>query len=334
MRALKSVFAAVLFLAVAGAGLLAAGLYYAENQFKADGPPAVDGSTETVVLFEPGLGLKAIAARLHEQDLVRDPRIFELGVRLRKADKGLRAGEYAIPSGASMLDIMEILRSGQSIQYAVTIPEGQSVVQVFDIIGADPVLTGELSEIPPEGSILPETYFFTRGTTRGEILARMRKAHDALLDASWETRADDLPLKTKEEAVILASIVEKETGVAEERPLVASVFINRLKKGIRLQSDPTIIYGITKGRPLGRRIRLSELNAATPYNTYQVDGLPPTPIANPGRASLEAVLNPPETDYLFFVADGSGGHVFASTLAEHNRNVLKWRQYQRENGLR
>ena len=177
----------------------------------------------------------------------------------------------------------------------------------------------------------PNTYFFQRGETRQELLDRMQEAQQAALAELWEGRADDLPLKTPEEALILASIVEKETGLPEERPQVAAVFINRLRKGMRLQSDPTIIYGVTFGKaPLGRGLRRSEIDRKTDWNTYQIDGLPPTPIANPGRDSIAAVLNPPETDFLYFVADGTGGHVFARTLAEHNRNVAQWRRIERE----
>ena len=205
----------------------------------------------------------------------------------------------------------------------------------MEIVKADPVLVGEVSAVPEEGALLPETYLFERGTSRDEILARMAAAHDAVMEELWPARAENLPIKTEEEAVILASIVEKETGVAEERPRVASVFINRLNRGMRLQSDPTIIYGITGGKgPLGRRIRRSEIDGATPYNTYQIDGLPPTPIANPGRAAIEAVLNPPETKDLYFVADGTGGHAFASSLKEHLKNVAAFRRIQRERGER
>src|SRR5690606_18966200 len=182
---------------------------------------------------------------------------------------------------------------------------------------------------PPEGSVLPETYQIERGDDRAAVLKRMMDAQEALLAQLWAKRHPGLPFDTPEEAVTLASIVEKETGVAAERPRVAAVFVNRLRRGMRLESDPTIIYGLTRGRPLGRGIRASELAAATPYNTYLIDGLPPTPIANPGRASLAAVLDPPKTDELFFVADGTGGHVFAKTYEEHLRNVAKWRALEK-----
>lgn len=192
-----------------------------------------------------------------------------------------------------------------------------------------PELTG-VAPAPPEGSLLPDTYQFVRGDDRAVVLRRMMDAHDEMLGALWSKRQPGLPFSTPAEAVVLASIVEKETGIASERPRVAAVFVNRLRAGMRLESDPTIIYGLNRGRPLGRGIRLSELTAATPYNTYMVDGLPPTPIANPGRASLAAVLDPPKTEELFFVADGSGGHVFAATYEAHKKNVERWRAHEKK----
>jgi UPF0755 protein len=191
-------------------------------------------------------------------------------------------------------------------------------------------LLGELSLAPEEGELLPETYAYTRGETRDGMVRTMMKAQDDFVEEIWGKRATELPFNTREEAIILASIVEKETGVADERPRIAAVFVNRLKKGMRLESDPTVIYGLTKGEPLGRGIRLSELRKETPYNTYVINGLPPTPIANPGKAAIEAVLNPLDTEDIFFVADGTGGHAFAATLEEHNRNVAKWRRVERD----
>jgi len=211
------------------------------------------------------------------------------------------------------------------VRHQLTVPEGFTSEMAVELLAAEPALSGPVAA-PPEGSILPETYDFHRGESRAEVLARMRDAQSKLLAELWAGRAADPPFDTPQEAVTLASIVEKETAVPGERPRIAAAFVNRLKKGIRLESDPTIVYGVSKGRALGREIRLSELRGETPYNTYVIDGLPPTPIANPGRAALEAVLNPPDTDELFFVADGTGGHVFASTYGEHQRNVARWRQ--------
>jgi len=224
---------------------------------------------------------------------------------------------------------MELLRSGKSILYRITIPEGLTSAQVIRLVEADLVLVGEAKEVPLEGGLLPETYLFQRGMSRNDLIEQMLTAHDNVLSELWQGRSENLPFSTPEEAVILASIVEKETAVAEERVRVAAVFVNRLKRNMRLESDPTIIYGLTQGEPLGRGLRQSELKKVTPYNTYEVDGLPPTPIANAGRASLAAVLNPLDTKELFFVADGNGGHVFAETYRQHQRNVAAWRRIER-----
>ena len=320
----------LLFLLVALPGLLglaAGGAYlYGKWRFETPGP----ADRPTVVWLAPGLGLSAIAARLEEARVLDEPAIFRIWVRLGRGAGALRAGEYEIPAHASMADIVRILKEGKSVVHRITVPEGLTSAQAMEIVKADPVLTGEMPLVPQEGSLLPETYNFTKGTTRAQIVQRMQKAASALMTELWPRRAQDLPYKTPEEAVILASIVEKETGLASERPRVAAVFVNRLRKSMRLQSDPTIIYGITGGKgPLGRPIRQSELARVTPYNTYQVDGLPPTPICNPGRASLEAVLNPPSTGDLYFVADGTGGHAFSASLAEHLRNVARWRKVER-----
>ncbi len=334
LRLLKILFglSAVLVLV---AGLGAGGLFlYGKHRFEAPGPAAPDGAAQTVVLLERGIGLGTIARRLEARGVITQARIFSLAARIQGRGSNLKAGEYAIPSRASMAKILDILTQGKSILHRLTVPEGYSVAQVVDLLRADPVLVGEVTDPPEEGLLLPETYLFQRGTTRMDLLARMQADKRAVLDALWDDRAADLPLATPYEALILASIVEKETGLADERPLVASVFVNRLRKGMRLQSDPTVIYPITKGRPLGRRIRRSDLDADNPYNTYVKGGLPPTPIANPGRAAIAAVLNPPQTDFLYFVADGTGGHVFAKTLKEHNENVARWRRVQREKGQR
>lgn len=334
---LARLFASLLVLMVL-AGLAAGGAaYWAWGRFNAPGPLKEDA----LVMIEPGDGLNAIAAKLREAGVISredpfnlgvldDATIFKVGTRYLEQQGKLKHGEYKVPAQSSMKQVMELLVSGKVIQYSVTVPEGRTSQMVLRILNADTVLTGDLRAAPAEGTLLPETYLFTRGTTRADILRRMERDHKALAEKLWANRKADLPYKTLEEAIVLASIVEKETGVASERPQVASVFVNRLRKGMKLQSDPTIIYGLTGGEPLGRGIRKSELEKATPYNTYIIDGLPPTPICNPGRASLEAVINPPDTDYLFFVADGTGGHAFAATLEEHNENVRKWREIEAE----
>jgi UPF0755 protein len=234
-----------------------------------------------------------------------------------------------IPSGASMGRVLGDIQAGRVVRRLITIPEGWTSGMAVDALNAAEGLTGVVAE-PPEGSLLPDTYEFQRGDTRESVVRRMQAAHDKLVAELWAGRQPGLPLATPKDAVNLASIVEKETGVPAERSRVAAIFINRLRAGMPLQTDPTIIYGVTRGRPLGRGIRASELAADSPYNSYRTVGLPPTPIANPGRESLAAVLNPPRTDELYFVADGSGGHAFARTYEEHERNVARWRAIERQ----
>ncbi len=334
MKLLKILSLIVVIGLVAVAATVGGVYFYGNTKFEAAGPVAADGGIDTVILVERGMGVSSIAARLEELGLISRARLFSIGVRLAGHQNDLKAGEYAIPSEASMADIMGILQTGDSISHWITIPEGLANLQIAEIIAANDILTGEMPEMPGEGEVLPETYDFLRGTSRTEVVARMAASMDETLAELWEARAEDTLLASPYEALILASIVQKETGVAQEIPLVASVFVNRLRIGYRLQSDPTIIYGLTQGVPLGRRIRQSELDRVTAYNTYHIDRLPPTPIAAPGRAAIEAVLNPPDTDYLYFVADGTGGHAFARSIQEHNQNVAAWRRVQREQGLR
>ncbi|MBP7704702.1 MAG: endolytic transglycosylase MltG [Caulobacter sp.] len=315
----------VVAVAVALTGLWAVWTY------RGPGPEAKSGEI-TSVMLRKGAGLSEISSELEGAGVIRSAAIFAAAAQITGAARELKAGEYEIASGASMAKILDDIREGRIVRHQVTIPEGVTVEMVIELLNKETALTG-VAPTPPEGSVLPETYDFQRGEDRAAVLQRMMDAHDRLLAQLWAKRQPGLPITTPREAVILASIVEKETGVASERPQVASVFVNRLRKGMRLESDPTIIYYITKGKPLGRRILLSELtNPANTYNTYIIDGLPPTPIANPGRASLAAVLDPPRSDDLFFVADGSGGHAFASTYEEHVRNVEKWRAYRARTG--
>ncbi|MGN6466573.1 MAG: endolytic transglycosylase MltG [Rhizobiaceae bacterium] len=311
--------------------LLAAGfaLYVGHQVFDGKGPSTKD----TTYIVKPNTGASTIAGDLEARGLVSDAQIFRAGIQFYGKQSSLKAGEYAIPAGASMHQIMDILQSGKSILHSLTIPEGLTVAQAFKRIADDDVLVGDMpTEMPPEGSLAADTQRFTRGTTRHQVIDRMMAEQKKLVQSIWEKRAADLPLKDVNDLVTLASIVEKETGVPEERPRVAAVFINRLKHHMRLQSDPTIIYGLFggEGRPAGRPIFQSDKEKATPYNTYIIDGLPPGPIANPGRAALEAVANPAKTDDLYFVADGTGGHAFAATLAEHNQNVTRWRKLEKE----
>ena len=290
------------------------------------GPAARSGDITTVIL-ERGSGVSRIARTLQEAGVIRSAPLFIATAKATGAATSLKAGEYEVASGASLTRILADIRAGKVVRHYVTVPEGWTSAMALDAVMKQTVLTGEASA-PPEGSILPDTYQVQRGETRGEVIARMRKARDALLEELWAKRQPGLPVKTPEEAVTLASIVEKETAIAAERPRIAAVFTNRLRTGMRLESDPTIIYGVSRGRPLGRGITLSELSATTPWNTYRIDGLPATPIANPGRQALEAVLDPPQTKELFFVADGTGGHVFAATYPEHLANVARWRRIE------
>jgi UPF0755 protein len=254
-------------------------------------------------------------------------------VRAYGNDSALKAGEYEIKPEASMRDIMELLKSGKSVMYSLTIPEGLTVEQAFQRIAEQEALTGDMPEtLPPEGSLAADTQRFTRGATRQQVIDKMLAHQKDLVEDIWARRAPDLPLANIEEFVVLASIVEKETGRGDERSRVAAVFLNRLKKNMRLQSDPTILYGLFggKGKPADRAIYQSDIEKPTAYNTYTINGLPPTPIANPGKAALEAVANPSQTNDLYFVADGSGGHVFAQTLEEHNQNVARWRAIRKK----
>ena len=316
----------LLVFAIVAGGIVA---YYGKHEFESPGPLA----TDTTVLIKPNTGIQEIADLLERRGIVSDARIFWIGVSAYRNDSKLKAGEYAIKASASMYDIMEVLKSGKSVLYSLTIPEGLTVEQAFERIGENDVLTGDLpAQTPPEGSMATDTMRFTRGATREEIVKKLVADQQKLVDEIWARRADNLPIKTVDEFVTLASIVEKETGRADERSRVAAVFVNRLKKKMRLQSDPTIIYGLFggKGKPQDRPIYQSDLDKPTPYNTYLINGLPPTAIANPGRAALEAVANPSQTDDLYFVADGSGGHVFAATLDEHNENVARYREFQKK----
>lgn len=284
----------------------------------------------TAFTIERGSSVMDIARQLKGRGIVRDVVVFRLAARMYAGEGDLKAGGYEAEVGESLRSVLEKIEAGRMKLLPITVAEGLTSAMIVDILKNAEVLTGDVPPVPPEGSLLPETYMVLRGTDRAEVLARMRADQQRVLDELWPRRAPDLPIKTPEEALILASIVEKETGIASERPRVAAVFTNRLRQGIPLQSDPTIIYGITKGRPLGRGIRKSELERRTPYNTYFIPALPPTPIANPGRDAIEAVLNPPATTELFFVADGTGGHVFAATVEEHNRNVARWREVERQ----
>lgn len=307
---------------------LAVAAYFSRASFYAEG----ELDKARTVTIETGAGLTAIANKLESAGVINNNLVFRLGVRASEAAGSLKPGEYAFKPKMSMYEVMETIRSGKGVVYKVSIPEGLTSYQIFERIAQNDILVGDMPAVlPAEGSLMPDTYPFQRGTKRSEILDLMKRSQMQFLQEVWSRRIDGLPVKTPSELVILASIVEKETGKADERPHVASVFINRLNKGMKLQSDPTIIYGIFggKGKPKERPIYKSDIEKPTPYNTYTISALPPGPISNPGRASLEAVANPSRTDDIFFVASGNGGHIFAKTLKEHNANVKRWRDIEK-----
>lgn len=314
MRALRAaaiLLAALLALAAAGGAL-------AWRAVHAPGP-----LPEAADIVIPRGGTDAIAARLVERGALDSPRLFGLAALLTRGEGPLRAAEFTIPAGASIRDILGILRHARPVQRRLTIPEGLAARQVAALLDRTDGLSGEVPAIA-EGSLLPETYAFQHGDTRASIVRRAQAAMDAALAELWAQRAPNLPLASAREALILASIIERETGVDGERARIAGVFVNRLRRGMPLQSDPTVAYGIAQG-PLDRALTRADLDTPTPFNTYRIRALPPGPIAMPGRASLLAATRPEATDFLYFVADGNGGHAFARTLDEHNRNVARWR---------
>ena len=312
-------------LVVIGAGAVE----WANADWDAPGPAALSGD-QTVILIPAHTRTHDVARLLEDKGVVKHALVFEFDARLKGTASQFKAGEYAIASGASMDTIASILASGKSIQHKLTVAEGLTSDMIWKLVENDPDLMGDAGPVPQEGTLLPETYLFTRGETRAGLLDKMAAAQQKFLAEKWAVRADGLPYTTPQQAITLASIVEKESALPEERRHVASVFVNRLKTGMKLQSDPTIIYDISKGYPLGRGIRESELTAATPYNTYVIAGLPPGPISNPGKDSLAAVLDPEQTKDLYFVATGHGGHVFSATIEGQARNVAAYRAFERQ----
>ena len=322
----NAIFTVLVVVSVAVGGAL----YLGKQRFEAPGPLPQD----KIVNIPRGLGIRDIADLLQRQGVIDQPWVFIGGVLVLKARGDLKYGEYQFAKNASLADVVTTLVENKEVQHSLTIPEGLTSEQIVARLLENNALAGQIKEIPREGTLLPETYKFTRGMMRAQIIQRMQNAHRQLLQEVWEHRMADLPIKTPEQLVTLASIVEKETGKAEERSRVASVFVNRLKSKMKLQSDPTIIYGLTGGKgALGRPILKSEIEQPTPYNTYVIEGLPPGPIANPGRASLEAAANPARTKDLYFVADGTGGHVFAESYAEHQKNVARFRAGEKTNAV-
>ena len=321
-------FAAAALLSLA-AGAAGAAWFWAQDYLAAPGPL----TSATVVDLPRGSGVPAIAGRLTAAGAIEHPWVFAALARVTGKDRSLKAGEYALPPGMSPAAVMALLESGKVVQHPVPVPEGLTVREVYAILAAADVLSGEMPPLPPEGSLLPDTYLVPRGEPRAQVVERMRTAMESVVAEAWAKRRPDTPLRSPQEVLILASIIEKETAVPAEYPLVAAVFANRLRQGMLLQTDPTVIYALAEGRgPLGRELTRADLQVDHPYNTYRVAGLPPGPIANPGRAAIAAAVAPAAVDYLYFVANGDGGHLFARTLAEHNRNVARWRKLRRSSG--
>jgi UPF0755 protein len=319
----NAVFTLLLLIAIAVGAVLMVG----KQRFDAPGPLA----EPKIVNIPRGAGIRDIADLLVREGVIDQPWVFVGGVIVLKARDELKFGEYQFPKSASLRDVVETIASGKVVQHNFTVAEGLTSEQIVQRLLDNDILSGNIREIPREGTLLPETYKFTRGMTREQLIARMQQSQRRVLQEIWERRVPDLPVKSPEDLVTLASVVEKETGKPEERPRVAAVFVNRLKHRMRLQSDPTIIYGLVGGKgSLGRPIMKSEIDQPTPYNTYLIEGLPPGPIANPGRAALEAAANPAPTKELYFAADGTGGHAFSETYDQHQKNVARLRVIEQQ----
>lgn len=317
--------------------ILAVGMWLAYAMYSSHQPGPLPQTS--IILIERGMGVSAIARALEDTGVIDSALTFKVYSHIDRDPRPLKAGEYEFPQAISLAGALEMMREGKVYDRKITIPEGRTSWQIAEALKGRDDLAGDIVDIPADGTLLPETYHFVRGEDRAKILGDMKAAMDKAVTELWPGRAQDLPFNTEAEMLVLASIVEKETGVAEERKRVAGVFINRLRRGMPLQSDPTVIYAMTKGEiqsdgqgPIGRRLLTKDLTMDSPYNTYKNAGLPPGPIANPGRASIEAVLHPEIHDYIYFVADGTGGHMFSKTLDEHNSSVAKWRKLRRERG--
>lgn len=330
---MKFILSLLSFLMIAGVLAGVSGFIWGWGRYTGPGPAA----EPKIFMVGKGEGVSTIAGNLSKASLISNPYLFQIAARLEDKDKKLHAGEYEIPAHASMREILDKMARGDVVQHRVTLREGLTSWQVVQILNEADFLEGEIAWIPAEGTLLPDTYLYARGDTRQAKLDEMAAAMQRAIAELWPGRDPGISVLSEREAVTLASIVEKETGVAAERARIAGVFHNRLKLGMPLQSDPTVIYALTNGKiedkgmgPLGRRLLRDDLQFASPYNTYKNAGLPPGPIANPGIDSIRAVLNPEKHDYLYFVADGTGGHVFSKTLDEHNANAAKWREVRKQ----
>jgi len=302
--------------------------YLATEYYNNEGPL----TEEKIVIIPDGSSLKSAANKLAKENVLLNPELFTILVRIMEPKKTIKAGQYKFSPNISPAQVFKKMEKGDIMSYSLTIPEGLMSSQIIQLINEAPHMTGTIKNTPKEGELLPETYEYTYNYDRQKLVNRMKNSMQQALDKAWENRVTGLPIKSKEDALILASIIEKETGVESERERVAAVFINRLKKRMRLQTDPTVIYAITKGeyvleRPLSRK----DLKMDSPYNTYRNFGLPPGPIANPGQKAINAALNPAITNEYYFVADGTGGHKFSTTLKEHNQGVRNWRRISKQN---
>ena len=319
------------FLVFLTAGLIGSSVFSTYEFFVSEGPL----KTRQEVMIKTGMPLRKIATYLHRQGIIESPAIFTLGVRVSNKASELKAGEYSIPAHASAKMVMDILTGGQTFIRRITIPEGLTSYQIVELLNKTASLSGEITQIPAEGSLLPETYYYSAGDSKQDLILRMQNAMNRTLDKAWNERSEENILRNKKEVLILASIIEKETSLDSERPHIASVFLNRLKQKMRLQSDPTVIYGLSdKTGIFKRKLWSNDLKKKHPYNTYVIYGLPPEPISNPGEASIKAVLNPSKTQDLYFVADGTGGHTFAPTYEEHQNNVNQWRRIKKNKATR
>lgn len=323
---MKHVLAFLFSTALIGFIAVGGGFFYVKGQAAQAGPH----DFEVRVVVDAGSSVTTIADNLVREGVVKDALVFRLWARARDQHRRLRAGEFAVPANASSDDVLKLLVSGKTVVRKLTLPEGLTMTEALILVQDAEGLKGPITAIPDEGWLLPETYHYSWGDERVDMVLNMSVAMEDAVNEVWAERPKGFALKSRLELLTLASIVEKETAVAKERPMIAAVFFNRLNKGMRLQSDPTVVYALTEGSgPLGRALTRDDLKADSSYNTYQVKGLPPGPIALPGLAALQAVVNPATTDALYFVADGAGGHVFAKTLKQHNRNVAKWRKFKR-----
>jgi UPF0755 protein len=323
-----SFFRWVLFFIVLLVTLMGGALFLGRSMLVAEGPLEKTKN----VLIPRGAGPTTMARVLQEQGVISHPRLFRIALMVDPTPKPIKAGEYEMPPHISMAALVELLQSGKVVQRRLTVPEGTTTAEIVELVRKTEALSGDVTLDVKEGDLLPETYFYSRGDTRDGVLLRMKEAMEKTLDEAWRKRAAGLPYANRREALIMASIIEKETSVAAERPRVAAVYINRLRIKMKLESDPTTIYGVTGGKGMqGRELTRADLQSSSPYNTYVVPGLPPGPICNPGRASILAAVAPtPRDRSLYFVADGQGGHTFATNVYEHNRNVARWKEIQRQ----